>query len=60
MADVTAEPIGDNVQRAAEELSLVSTQILRKVLNPDGTAEYTKPTAGGKDKFGGFDPYNNS
>jgi len=33
---------------------------LRKVLKPDSTVEYTKPTAGGKDEFGGFDPYNKS
>lgn len=53
--------LDDNKSQAAtDELSLVSTQVLRKVLNPDGTAEYTKPTAGGKDKFGGFDPYNKS
>jgi len=59
-ADVTQEPASYKVQQAADELSLVSTQVLRKVLNPDGTAEYVKPTAGKKDKFGGFDPYNNS
>jgi hypothetical protein len=34
----------------AEELSLVSTQILRKVVKPDGR----------KDKFGGFNPYDNN
>ena len=53
--------VRDKPQRpAADELSLVSTQTLRKVLNPDGTAEYETPTTGKKDKFGGFDPYNKS
>lgn len=60
VADVTSEPVGDRVQRAAEELSLVSTQVLRKVLKPDGSAAYTKPVISRKDKYGGFDPYNNN
>ena len=61
-AEVTAVPISEKDRQAADELSLVSTQILRKVLKPDGKAEYTKPTVGKgkKDKFGGFDPYNNN
>jgi hypothetical protein len=33
---------------------------LRKVLKSAGTQEKAKPSAGKKDKFGGFDPYNNS
>ena len=45
----------------AEELSLVSTQFLRKVVKPDGKSEVEKlkPTAK-KDKFGGFNPYDNN
>lgn len=60
VADATSEPAADKIRRATEELSLVSTQMLRKVLKPDGTVEYTMPGTGGKDKFGGFDPYNKS
>lgn len=59
-AEVTAAPINEKTRLAADELSLVSTQVLRKVLKPDGTAEYEMPTVGKKDKYGGFDPYNNS
>ena len=59
-AEVTASPISEKTRLSADELSLVSTQVLRKVLKPDGTVEYEKPVAGKKDKFGGFDPYNNS
>lgn len=59
-AEVTADPITEKTRRAADELSLVSTQILRKVLKPDGKADYTKLKIGKKDRFGGFDPYNNS
>ncbi len=59
-ADVTAAPITDNLKQAADELSLVSTQILRKVLKPDGKVKYEKPKAGKKDKFGGFNPYDNN
>lgn len=59
-AEVTAPPISEETRSAADELSLVSTQVLRKVLKPDGKVEYEKPAAGKKDKFGGFDPYNNS
>ena len=59
-AEVTAPPISEKTRLAADELSLVSTQVLRKVLKPDGTAEYETPATGKKDKFGGFDPYNNS
>ncbi len=55
-----APEVRDQPQQPAEELSLVSTQILRKILNPDGTTEYTTPKAGKKDRSGGFDPYNNN
>jgi hypothetical protein len=59
-AEVTGAPISEKTLRAVDELSLVSTQVLRKVLNPGGTAEYETLTSGKKDKFGGFDPYNKS
>jgi hypothetical protein len=41
---VVAPPLTDNAQLAAAELSLVSTQILRRVV-------------GNKDPSGGFNPY---
>lgn len=60
-AVVTAAPLSETTRRKAEELSLVSTQILRKVVRPDGRAEIEKPKpAGRKDKFGGFNPYDNN
>jgi hypothetical protein len=59
-AEVTAAPLTDTTRRAADELSLVSTQILRKVLKPEEKAEAAKPKAGKKDKFGGFNPYDNN
>ena len=59
-SEVTAPPLSEETRASADELSLVSTQVLRKIVGPDGKAEYEKPAAGKKDKFGGFDPYNNS
>ena len=43
-AEIVAPPLTDNAQLAAAELSLVSTQILRRVV-------------GNKDPSGGFNPY---
>jgi hypothetical protein len=58
---VTAAPMTETTRKKAEELSLVSTQILRKVVKPDGGTDFEKPkTAGRKDKFGGFNPYDNN
>ncbi len=59
--EVTAAPLTETTRKKAEELSLVSTQILRKVVKPDGKSEVVaaKP-AGKKDKFGGFNPYDNN
>ncbi len=57
-AEVTAAPLSDQARLAAEELSLVSTQILRKVVKEDAEAEAVK-VAGKRDKFGGFNPYDN-
>jgi hypothetical protein len=56
-AEVTADPISEKARQAGDELSLVSTQILRKLLKPVDKAE---PKIGRKDKFGGFDPYDNN
>lgn len=53
--------VSETTRRAADELSLVSTQFLRKVMKPeDKKAEAAKPKAGKKDKFGGFNPYDNN
>ncbi len=58
--EIKGSPLSEKALQAAEELSLVSTQILRKVLTSDDTAdlEPAKKKPGKKDKFGGFDPYN--
>jgi hypothetical protein len=55
----TGAPITEAARRKADELSLVSTQMLRKVVRPDGPAGFEKPTTK-KDRSGGFDPYNNN
>lgn len=60
-ADVPLEPLTDSAH--AEELSLVSTQMLRKVLHEDATPAQPARSGGRKsvarkDKGGGFDPYN--
>lgn len=53
-ADVTLEPVN---QDAGEELSLVSTQALRKLLGTEPPkSEVGKKTK--RDSGGGFDPYN--
>jgi len=60
-AVVTAPPLTETTRKKAEQLSLVSTQILRKVVRPGGGTEIEKPKAAGKkDKFGGFNPYDNN
>jgi hypothetical protein len=54
-------PLTETARKKADELSLVSTQILRKVVKPGGDAEIQKPKpASKKDKFGGFNPYDNN
>ena len=55
----TGAPMTETVRRKADELSLVSTQMLRKVVRPDGTVAFEKP-APKKDRSGGFDPYDNN
>ena len=63
-ADVTLQPLSSKAAAAGEELSLVSTQVLRKILGKDSPqaakkpATAAKPAKRGKDKSGGFDPYN--
>lgn len=58
---VTAAPLSETIREKAEELSLVSTQNLRKVVLPDGRSEVEPAKPGGKkDKSGGFNPYDNS
>ena len=59
-AEVTAAPLTDTARKKADELSLVSTQILRKVMKPGEKVEAATPKAGKKDKFGGFNPYDNN
>ena len=58
-ADVTLEPA--RKERDSEELSLVSTQMLRKIIKSD--EKPAKPASSAKakvtkDRSGGFDPYN--
>jgi hypothetical protein len=53
-ADVTLQPVSSKAASAGEELSLVSTQVLRKILGKE-SPKAAKPE---KDKSGGFDPYN--
>lgn len=58
---VTAPPLTETTRKKAAELSLVSTQILRKVVRPGGSTGIERPKAAGKkDKFGGFNPYDNN
>lgn len=59
-AEIQAAPVSEKTLQAAAELSLVSTQILRKVVTPDGKAGYETPKTGKKDKSEGFDPYDNN
>ena len=60
-AEVKAAPMTETTFRRAEELSLVSTQILRKVVAPDGKIKVEAAKAASKkDKFGGFNPYDNN
>jgi hypothetical protein len=59
-SEIQGAPLSEKTLQAAGELSLVSTQILRKVIKPDDGDKDTKPKAGKKDKFGGFNPYDNN
>jgi len=55
-ADVTLEPVSRT--NSTDELSLVSTQVLRKVLRKEPPKEAPRETVRKTDKGGGFDPYN--
>jgi hypothetical protein len=58
---VTAAPLTETVRRKTDELSLVSTQILRKVVKPGDDAGTGKSKqVARKDKSGGFNPYDNN
>lgn len=61
-ADVVHEPLDDPT--AGSELSLVSTQALRKIIRNDGSAtlqpEGDESIELGLESSGGFDPYNSS
>ena len=57
----TADPLSETTRLKAAELSLASTQFLRKVVKADQKADVEKPKAATKkDKFGGFNPYDNN
>jgi hypothetical protein len=57
----TAAPLSDTARLKAAELSLASTQFLRKAVKAEGKPESEKPKpASKKDKFGGFNPYDNN
>ncbi|MDJ0940151.1 MAG: hypothetical protein QNJ00_10335 [Woeseiaceae bacterium] len=62
-ADVTYEPLMEQADTGDEELSLVSTQALKRILNTGDAGDTSdddpvedEPFAGG----GGFDPYNSA
>jgi hypothetical protein len=52
-AEDTLEPVHSETDDDKDELSLVSTQVLRKILHKDSPMPVPKK----KDKGGGFDPY---
>jgi hypothetical protein len=53
-----AAPLSETTIKRADELSLVSTQALRKAIPSGGKAEPAEQKrAGKKDRFGGFNPY---
>lgn len=58
---VTAAPLSETTRLKAAELSLASTQFLRKIVKPGGKTGFEKQkSANKKDKFGGFNPYDNN
>ncbi len=56
-ADVVLAPLSDHINEDEEELSLVSTQMLRQILASDDPEANVDP-GGIDDDDGGFDPYN--
>jgi hypothetical protein len=57
-ADVTLETVDTASTPTAEELSLVSTQMLRKVLGTGDSNDGNDDEVSVQDDSGGFDPYN--
>ena len=51
-------PLTETTRRKVDELSLVDTQILRKTVKTKGKAGASR-SSGKKDRFGGFNPYDN-
>ena len=56
-ADVVLAPLSEHINEDEEELSLVSTQMLRQILASDDPEASVDP-GGSEDDDGGFDPYN--
>ena len=57
-ADVVLDPLSERVNEDEEELSLVSTQMLRRILASDDPEANVDPGDEDVDDSGGFDPYN--
>lgn len=57
-ADVTLEPLAAKADTGAEELSLVSTQALRRMLGHEEKQPATAARDRARSPGGGFDPYN--
>ena len=58
VADVVYEPVAGSAPDADEELSLVSTQMLRRILGEE--EEDAEQDPGAIEAERGFDPYNSS
>ena len=56
----TGAPLTETVRKKADELSLVSTQILRKTVKAEDPEKAKSKPAAKKDRFGGFNPYDNN
>jgi hypothetical protein len=58
LPDMTLEPVSSTRADTSNEMSLVSTQVLRKILHKDSpTPAPQKKDKGKKDEGSGFDPY---
>jgi hypothetical protein len=59
--DTTGAPLTETVRKKADELSLVSTQILRRTVKAEEPVDNAKAKPSSKkDRFGGFNPYDNN
>jgi hypothetical protein len=57
----TGAPLTETVRKKADELSLVSTQILRRTVKAEEPEDKAKAKPSNKkDRFGGFNPYDNN